>query len=203
MVIPISNPRGVPSLQTTIIRRDVLYDITGKWGPQNLSGFKNSPAAKGICHLWPDFQERKCGSLFQWLGSLQTGHYLISPPASGEMGSDIVQDVKTTCHLDRFFPGSLASLSHLPSESLYCLRTFPRVGKEKEERRKRLYSNEIILFLWIPLTGEGKNKNKERMEMGLVRSCVPFRSPCKRKGWLTIWGKLGWACPSWVPDVTW
>ena len=43
------------------------------------------------------------------------GHYPISPPLSGEVGSDIVQDVGTTSLMD--FLGPLASLSLFPSES--------------------------------------------------------------------------------------
>lgn len=111
-----------------------IYNLIAGWGPQTLSAFKNSPGAKGMCHLWPDFQEWKWGSHFQRLESLQMGHYPISLPVSGEVGVWYCLGYVTLMD----FPGPL---SPLPSESLCCLRTYPELGSKRKKGSFSLFSD--------------------------------------------------------------
>lgn len=102
MFIPVSNLRGVPSLQITIIRRDVLYNSQiGATEILQHSKTLQRPRECAICNQ--TFRsENVVPSSSGWDPS---GWAITSFPHQPlvRWGSDVVQDVRTTCHLDRFF----------------------------------------------------------------------------------------------------
>lgn len=95
------------------------------------------------------------------------------------------------------FPGPLASLSPLLSEYLCCLRAYPELGKERKKE---------IIFKWDhSVTMNTPDWWGERMEMGMVQGCFPFRSLCKRKENMPRNVRTAWACllSPWCHVVEW
>lgn len=104
------------------------------------------------------------------------------------VGSDIVQDFRTTCHLDEFSRPSCFPLSFV---LFLSPSTFP-MSWEWEGRKTK----EVVLK-WnysIPVnTPDWWGEKKERMDVGLVGGCFHSGLHVKGKGWLEIWGQLGHA----------